>query len=70
MKFLDRLLKKLATVIEIILLGVVAVGGRSGNAEVVYRGFFRCRVLLNCFARQAAEAELPVSSRTVCPRDR
>jgi hypothetical protein len=48
MKFLDRLLKKLATVIEIILIDVVAVSGRNGNAEVVYRVFFRCRVLLNC----------------------
>ena len=44
MKFLDRLLKKLVTVIEIILLDVAAVSGRSGKAEVVYRGSFRCRV--------------------------
>jgi hypothetical protein len=44
MKFLDRLLKKLATVSEIILLDVVAVSGRSGNAEVVYCIFFCYRV--------------------------
>ena len=48
MKFLDRLLKNLATVIEIILLDVVAVSGRSEKAEVVYCVFFRCQVLLNC----------------------
>jgi hypothetical protein len=57
----------IATVIEIILLDVVAVSGRSGNAEVVFRVFFRCRVgkppWVNPHATSPSELSAPLQKR-------